>query len=99
MTVCVAALSSDGIVCVADRALTFGDYTQWDSDCIKIINIRGEAISMNSSQTEVDYTRVMQGLSEIKNYSVPRYEMIELLRRKFLECLMIRRHLKFLHRS
>ena len=39
MTVCVAALVSGGscIICVADKALSFGEYIQWDSDTTKII--------------------------------------------------------------
>ena len=42
MTVCVAALASggDGIVCIADKALSYGDYIQWDSDTTKIIPLR-----------------------------------------------------------
>jgi hypothetical protein len=39
MTVCVTAISSSGtcLVCVADKALSYGDYLQWDSDTTKII--------------------------------------------------------------
>jgi hypothetical protein len=85
MTVCVAALSTDGIVCVADKALTFGGYIQWDADCIKLIPLHGQAISMNSSGSEVDFTRVMRGLWEITDYRCHRYELIKKLKNKFRE--------------
>jgi len=41
MTVCIAALSqkSEAIVCVADRALTYGSSIQWDSDSSKIFEL------------------------------------------------------------
>jgi hypothetical protein len=39
MTVCVAALASGGscIICIADKALSYGEYIQWDSDTTKIM--------------------------------------------------------------
>lgn len=42
MTVCVAALASDmkAIVCVADKAISYGDgYIQWDADSGKITKL------------------------------------------------------------
>src|ERR1035441_10387725 len=41
MTVCTAALSqgSEAIVCVADRALTYGASIKWDSDSSKIFEL------------------------------------------------------------
>jgi hypothetical protein len=41
MTVCVAALAAEtkAIVCVADKALTYGNYIQWDSEGGKIIKL------------------------------------------------------------
>ena len=41
MTVCVAALAADfnAVVCVADKALSYGEYIQWDSDSSKIVKI------------------------------------------------------------
>src|ERR1700685_918796 len=41
MTVCVAALaaSSRAIICVSDKALSYGGLIQWDADCSKIIRL------------------------------------------------------------
>jgi hypothetical protein len=39
MTICIAALAADSkaIVCVADKALSYGEEIQWDSDSAKMI--------------------------------------------------------------
>src|SRR5205085_3815342 len=39
MTVCVAALASQSraVVCVADKALSYENYIQWDSDSSKML--------------------------------------------------------------
>jgi len=39
MTICVGVLAAGGscIVCVADKAVTYGDYIQWDADDTKIV--------------------------------------------------------------
>jgi hypothetical protein len=41
MTVCVSALASneEAIVCIADKALSYGDHFQWDSDSIKMLPV------------------------------------------------------------
>ncbi len=42
MTICVGALAAGGesIVCVADKALTYGGYIQWDADISKIVDLK-----------------------------------------------------------
>jgi 20S proteasome alpha/beta subunit len=39
MTVCIAALASSGdcIICIADKALSYGEFISWESDTSKII--------------------------------------------------------------
>src|SRR6516165_11814743 len=41
LTICIAALADSGnaVVCVADKMLSFGDYSQWESDVTKIVRI------------------------------------------------------------
>lgn len=53
MTVCVAALAAktDAIVCIADKALSYGDYIQWDSDNEKILQLNpGRSVVMYSDE-------------------------------------------------
>jgi hypothetical protein len=78
MTVCVAAISSDGpcIVCVADKALTFDNYIQWDSDCTKIRYLRGGAVVMFAWNDDVHATCLMQALAEFNNYAGERGAII-----------------------
>jgi hypothetical protein len=41
LTICIAALADNGnaLVCIADKMLTIGDYSQWDSDITKIVTL------------------------------------------------------------
>lgn len=39
MTICISALADEAIVCIADKMLSFGDYSEWDSDVTKILRI------------------------------------------------------------
>lgn len=47
MTICVGALAARGksIVCVADKAVSYGDYIQWDADSTKIIELSKNALA------------------------------------------------------
>lgn len=51
MTVCVAALAADmkAVVCVADKALSYGGYIQWDADTGKIskLNPSGSLVMLS----------------------------------------------------
>jgi hypothetical protein len=67
VTVCVAAISSDGpcIICVADKALSYGDYIQWDSDCVKIVPLQHwKAACMMSSDNEAHATKLLRALDD-----------------------------------
>src|SRR6266849_5632180 len=61
MTICVAALAADfeAIVCMADKALTYGDYIQWDSDSSKIIKVNPSGTLMMFSGEEEPSSKVL----------------------------------------
>ena len=65
MTVCIAALAADSktIVCVADKALSYGDYFQWDSDSTKIIRLESRGMAILISGGEVGISKVLSALS------------------------------------
>jgi len=64
MSVCVAALSEDqkAIVCIADKALSYGDAIQWDSDTSKIIRLGKNGPLVLFAGDEDATTRVLAGL-------------------------------------
>jgi len=61
MTVCIAALAADfqAIVCVADKALSYGDYIQWDSDSSKIIKVNPSGTLLLFSGEEEPSSKVL----------------------------------------
>jgi hypothetical protein len=65
MTVCVASLSCGGscIICVADKALSYGDYIQWDSDTTKIIPLPSRRAVLMISGGE-NTSRIVNSLLE-----------------------------------
>jgi hypothetical protein len=69
MTVCVAALAAKGrgLVCVADKALSFGDYIQWDSDSSKIITLNPSGSLVMVSGDEESTSRVIAHLYAVKD--------------------------------
>jgi 20S proteasome alpha/beta subunit len=85
MTVCVAAISSNGpcIVCIADKALSYGEYIQWDSDCTKILNLRNKAVAMISSDSEAHATRLIRHFANIGDFSCNRYDVAQQIEEQF----------------
>lgn len=61
MTICAAALAADfqAIVCIADKALTYGDYIQWDSDSSKIIKVNPSGTLLLFSGDEEPSSKVL----------------------------------------
>src|SRR5262249_23372375 len=55
MTICLAALAENknAIVCVADKALTYGPYIQWDADSAKILKLKpsGSVVMLSDEGT------------------------------------------------
>jgi len=49
MTICAAALAakSRAIVCVADKAISYGDVVSWESDVTKIVPLAHPGLSRN----------------------------------------------------
>lgn len=61
MTVCIAALAESGrsIVCMADRALSYGELIQWDSDSSKMFALRNGGVVIMFSGDEETTSRVL----------------------------------------
>jgi len=61
MTICIGALADGGksIVCVADKALTYGNVIQWDADSTKIIPVGKAGAHIMISGTEMMMMRVL----------------------------------------
>lgn len=64
MTICAAALAANSraIVCVADKALSWGDYFTWESDSTKIIQLAHPGCVAMISGGEEGTTRVISSL-------------------------------------
>jgi hypothetical protein len=82
MTVCVAALAAQSrvIVCVSDKALSYGDAIQWDSD-------EGKMMSLNPSGTGILFAGSEMGTSRILGAILAREAEIGESRRKTKEIL------------
>jgi hypothetical protein len=61
MTVCIAALAAQGkaIVCMADKALSYGDTIQWDSDSSKMFALRSGGLVIMFSGDEEPISRIL----------------------------------------
>jgi 20S proteasome alpha/beta subunit len=84
VTVCVAALASGGdcIVCVADKALSYGEYLQWDSDVTKIIPLKsGKGVMMISGGE--NSSRVVNALRDIQKLGSNISETISKIERAY----------------
>jgi len=66
MTVCIAALAanSTAIVCIADKALSYADYIQWDSDSSKMIDLAPSGSLVMFSGAEKGLSRVLAEMLE-----------------------------------
>src|ERR1017187_3451479 len=64
MTICAAALAakSRAIVCVADKAITFGDFISWESDVTKIVKLAHPGCVAMMSGSEEGTSRVIAAL-------------------------------------
>jgi hypothetical protein len=67
MRVCVSAIASDGdcIICITDKAVSYGDYIQWDSDTTKIIPMSSSNAVLMVSGGE-NCARVVSAITELK---------------------------------
>ncbi len=100
MTVCVAALAvkNMAIVCVADKALSYGDHIQWDSDSTKIIKLNPSGISVMFSGTEESTSKILAGFiaqaDEISTKRIP--EIITLCEAQYTQSVQEMVTAKFL---
>lgn len=64
MTVCVAALAAESrvIVCVSDKALSYGDAIQWDSDGGKMISLNPSGTGILFAGTELGTSRILAAI-------------------------------------
>jgi hypothetical protein len=88
MTVCIAALSAKGacIICLADKALSYGDVS-WDSDSAKIIPLgKNEAVALTAGSDRY-ITRLLGKITEFSGYTEPVITVIKFLEEKFQECV------------
>jgi hypothetical protein len=85
MTVCVAAIAEakSCVVCIADKALLYGDYIQWDSDCTKIFDLKGDAVAMLSSDNEAHATRLLSELMLMPFFRINRNVLIKAIENSF----------------
>jgi hypothetical protein len=91
MTVCVAALAAGGgcIVCVADKALSYGNDVTWDSDAKKIIPIgtlAGQACALTAGKDRY-LTRLLRKITPFDGYCGPLEYIVDFLEEKYKECL------------
>ena len=61
MTVCISALAAQerAIVCMADKALTYGALIQWDSDSSKMFSLRSGGLVIMFSGSEEPTSRIL----------------------------------------
>ncbi len=61
MTVCTSALAAEekAIVCMADKALSYGDTIQWDSDSSKMFALRNEGLVIMFAGSEEPTSRIL----------------------------------------
>ena len=91
MTVCVSAFAADmnAIVCVADKALSYGDVIQWDADSTKIIKINPSGTLLLFSGDEEPNSKVLTTLYLNRNdlWYKDRYEIVETCQRQYKTAL------------
>lgn len=67
MTVCVSALADSGkaIVCVADKAVTWDENIQWESDSSKIVVLNPSGAVVSSSGSEDAISRMLRKMQAV----------------------------------
>jgi hypothetical protein len=69
MTICAAALAakSRAIVCVADKAITYGDIISWESDVTKIVRLGHPGCVLMMSGGEESTSRIISELASLES--------------------------------
>jgi hypothetical protein len=89
MTICAAALAakSRAIVCVADKALSYGDYITWESDSTKIIPLSHPGCLAMFSGEEEGISRVISALSAKENLGATASEIAKTCEGEYKTCV------------
>jgi hypothetical protein len=98
MTICAAALAakSKAIVCVADKAMSFGDVISWDSDVTKIVPLSHPGCVAMMSGPEEGTSRVLSALLAIADLGSTVEEIKKTCEREYGECVQELIEQKFL---
>jgi hypothetical protein len=88
VTVCVAALADDSkaIVCVGDKAISYGDYATSDVDSSKLVELSGGALVLVAGE-EACTSRLLHSLASEDSIGHDIAATARLLERKHKECL------------
>jgi len=100
VTVCLAALAADSrvIVCVTDKALTFGDKIQWDSDSSKITTLDNNKTLILMAGSESPTNRVLRKINHLTSeWSGDRYDLMAALEKGYQEAFREQQEIEILH--
>ena len=89
MTICAAALAakSKAIVCVADKAITYGDIISWESDVTKIVRLAHPGCLVMMSGSEEVTSRVISALAAEPTLGATVAEIKEKCEDVYKECI------------
>lgn len=102
MTVCIAALAANSqvIVCIADKAVSYGDHIQWDADASKITTLDNNKSLILMAGAEGPTNRVLRKLDPLTaEWSGNRIKLLAVLEEKFKEAFEEEQELKVLHQE
>jgi hypothetical protein len=100
VTVCIAALAGHGrtIVCVADKAVSYGDHIQWDADSSKITTLDNNKSLILLAGSEDPTSRVLRKLDSLREeFSGDRAVLVTILEEKFKEAFAEEQEITILH--
>lgn len=100
MTVCIAALAANSqvIVCIADKAVSYGEQIQWDADASKITTLDNNKSLILIAGSQGPTNRVLRKLDPLtKEWSGDRIELMASLETKFKEAFAEEQEIKVLH--
>lgn len=89
MTICAAALAakSKAIVCVADKALSYGDFITWESDSTKIVRLSHPGCVAMFSGEEEGTSRVLSALLARDNLGSTTSEIAKACESEYKTCV------------
>jgi hypothetical protein len=91
VTVCVAALAVNGrtIICVADKAISYGEQIQWDSDSTKIVKLNPSGSLVMFSGDEQATQKVLANMLSVSDQikGKTKAELIKLCEEQFKDAV------------